>query len=88
MHPLVRLRLRHSKELSWHLLTGMLFHIGQDEEPFVSCRWERTGIIRRIAAARAGLPIKGAVLQIDDKRLLERRQQRYTFRFRQAGHRS
>ena len=88
MNPLVRLRWRHSKELSLHLLNRILFHIGPDEAPLVSRRWERTGVIRRVAAARAGLPINGAVLHIDDKRLLDMRQQRDTFRFRQAAHRS
>jgi hypothetical protein len=42
MNPRVRMRLGHPKELSLHLLNRMLFHVGQNEEPFVGRRWERT----------------------------------------------
>jgi hypothetical protein len=88
MNPLVRIRLGHPKELSLHLLDRVLFQVSQDEEQFVGRRWERAGGIRTVAAARAGLPINGAVLHRDHKRLLEMRQQGHKFRFRQAGHRS
>ena len=56
MHPRVRMRWRPPKELSLQRLNRMLFHRGQDEEPCVGRRWERTGVIRRVAAARAGCP--------------------------------
>jgi len=88
MHPLVGMRLGHPQELSLHRLDRMLFHVGQDEEPFVGCRWERTGVIRRVATARTGLPINGTVLHRAHKRRLEMRSQGHTFRFRQAGHRA
>jgi hypothetical protein len=73
MNPLVCIRLGHPKELSLHLLDRILFQVGQDEEQFVGRRWERTGVIRRVAAARAGLPVNGAVLHIAHKCLLEMR---------------
>ena len=38
MNPLIRIRLRHPKELALHVLDGVLFHIGQDEEPRVGHR--------------------------------------------------
>lgn len=79
MNPLVRLRLRHPKELSLHLLARILFQVSQDEEQLVGRRWERTGFIRTVAAARAGLPIDGAVLHIGRQRVLERGQQRREF---------
>ena len=88
MNPRVGIRLRHPKELALHFLAGMLFQIGQDEEPLVGHRQQRTGVIRRVAAACAGLPINGAVLHIRHQRLLEMGQQRREFGFREAGHRS
>ena len=88
MNPLVGIRLGHAKELSLHLLDGILFHVGQDEEPLVGHRWETTGVIRTIAATRAGLPINGAVLPIRHQCVLEMGQQRCEFCFCQAGHRS
>ena len=82
MHPLVRLCLRHPNERSLHLLTRMLLHVSQDEEPFVGRRWERTGFIRRVAAARMGRPIHGAVRPRDHQRGLEMWQQGHQCRFR------
>jgi len=88
MNPRVRMRLGHPQELSLHLVERMLLHGGQDEEPLVGRRWERTGVIRPVAAARAGLPIHGAVRQIRHQHGLARGPQCHQFRFRQAGHRS
>ena len=36
MHPRVGLGWRHPQELSLHCLEGVLFHVGEDEEPRVS----------------------------------------------------
>jgi hypothetical protein len=88
MHPRVRMRGRHPTERSLHLLKRRLLHGGQDEEPCVGRRGERPGVRRRVAAARAGLPITGTALQLDHKRRLDRRQPCQTFRFRQTGHRT
>jgi hypothetical protein len=88
MNPRIRIRLGHPKELPLHFLDGILFQVGQDEEQLVGRRGERTGVIRRVAPARAGLPINGTVLHINYKRLLEMGQQHLKFCFRQAGHRS
>jgi hypothetical protein len=71
MHPRVRMRWGHPQELSLHRLDGMLLHVGQDDAPLVGCRWERTGVIRTVAAARAGLPSNGAVLQIRHQCVLD-----------------
>ena len=71
MNPLVRIRLRHPKELSLHLLNGMLFEVGQNKEPFVRECGQRTGVIGTLAATRAGLPINGAVMPVGHKSLLE-----------------
>jgi hypothetical protein len=38
VNPLIRIRLRHPKELALHFLNRMLFHIRQNEELFVDCR--------------------------------------------------
>ena len=86
MNPRVGIRLGHPKELSLHRLERILFQVGQDEEPFVGRRWERTAGRRTVAAARAGLPINGAILHRDYKRLLDMPEQGHTFRFRQARH--
>jgi hypothetical protein len=79
MNPLVGSRWRHPQELSWHCLPGMLCHVGQDAAPRVGRRWERTSVIRRVAAARAGLPINRAVLPRRHQRLLDMGQQRHEF---------
>jgi hypothetical protein len=71
MNPLVRMRWRHPQELALHCLDGILFHVGQDEEPLVGHRRQRTAVLRRVAAACAGLPINGAILQIRHQRLLK-----------------
>jgi hypothetical protein len=81
MNPLVGIRLGHPKELALHFLDGILFHVGQDEEQLVGHRRQRTGVIRRVAAACAGLPINGSVLHIRHQRLLEMGQQRREFHF-------
>jgi hypothetical protein len=88
MNPLVRIRLGHPKELSLHFLDGILFQVGQDEEQLVGRRWERTGFIRTVAAAGAGLPINRAVMHVGHKSLLERGQQSLKFGFRESGQRS
>jgi hypothetical protein len=87
MNPLVGMRLGHPKELSWHFLNGVLFHIGQDAEELVDQRGSGTGVIRTGAAARAGLSINGVILHIGHKRVLERGEQPHEFCFREAGHR-
>lgn len=88
MKPCVRLRLTHPKELSLHLLNGMLFHVGQHDEPCVRHRGPRTGAIGPVAATRAGLPINRTVLQVGHKGLLNRGQQRVKFGVREAGQRA
>jgi hypothetical protein len=88
MHPYVRMRRRHPQELSLPCLDGMLVHLDQDAEPRVGHRGSGTGVRRTVAAARAGLPIPGAVPQIGSQRVLERRQQRHECCCREAGHRS
>ena len=85
VNPLVRIRLTHPKELSLHLLNGMLFHIGQNEEQFVRDRRQRTGVIRSVTATRARLPINRAVIHIGHKRLLKMGQQGLKFGFRESG---
>ena len=72
MNPLVRIRLTHPEELSLHLLNGILFQVGQNEEQFVCERGQWTGVIRTIAATCAGVPINRAVLHVGDKSPLER----------------
>jgi hypothetical protein len=79
MNPLIGIRLGHPKELSLHLLDGILFQVGQNEEQFVRRRGQGTIVIRTVAAACAGLPINGAVPQIGAQRVLEKRQQRGEF---------
>jgi hypothetical protein len=66
VNPCVRLRLTHPTELSLHLVKGMLFHLGQNEEPFVRARRPRTGVIRSVTATRARLPITRAVIHIGE----------------------
>jgi hypothetical protein len=72
MNPCVCIRLAHLKELSLHLLNGMLFHIGQNEEQLVRDRGQWTGAIGTVAATRARLPINRAVLHVGHKGLLKR----------------
>jgi hypothetical protein len=88
MNPLVRSRWRHPNELSLHLWERRLCHVSQEEEPLVGRRGERTGFIRTGAAARAGWPIKRAVIQVVRQRRLEMGQQRWKFGFRESGQRS
>jgi hypothetical protein len=76
MHPRMRMRLGHPKELSWHCLNGVLGHIRQHDELFVGYRRSRTMVIGPVTTARAGWPIDGAVLQRGRQRVLERGQQR------------
>jgi hypothetical protein len=38
MNPRIGMRLGHPKELSLHFLNGILFHIRQNEEPFIGDR--------------------------------------------------
>jgi hypothetical protein len=79
MNPLIGVRLGHPKELSLHLLDGVLFQVDQNEEQFVRHRGQGTIVIRTVTAARAGLPINGAVPQIGAQRVLEKGQQRGEF---------
>jgi hypothetical protein len=88
MHPRMGVRLGHPQELSLPLRDGMLCHVGQHAAPCVRPRGPGTMVIRTVAAARAGLPITGAVLQIGHQRGLEMGQPRDEFCFREAGHRS
>jgi hypothetical protein len=81
MHPLIGVRLGHSKELSLHCLDGNLLHIRQNKEAFVGYRGEGTCDIRTVAADRARLPINGLVAHIGHKRLLKMRQKRLEFWF-------
>jgi hypothetical protein len=85
MNPLVRIRLPHPTELSLHLLNGMLFHVGQNEEPFVRDRGQRTGAICSVTATRARLPINRAVIHIGPKSLLKMGQQGLKFGVRESG---
>ena len=71
MNPLIRIRLRHPKELSLHLLNRILFQVGQDKEQFVRECGQRTGVIGTRAATRAELPINRAVMHVGHKSLLE-----------------
>jgi hypothetical protein len=88
MNPRVRMRLRHPQELSLHLWERMLLQVRQDEEQLVGRRWEKTGFIRTVAAARAGWPSNRAVMHGGHKRLLEMGQQRLKFGVRESGQRS
>jgi hypothetical protein len=72
VNPWVRIGLTHPKELSLHLLNGILCQVGQHEEPCVRECGQRTGVICPIAATRAGLPINRAVMHGGHKSLLER----------------
>jgi hypothetical protein len=87
MNPRIGVRLGHPKELSLHLLDGMLCHVGQHEEPCVRHRGPGTIIIRTVTAARAGLPINGAVPQIGAQGILEQGQQRGEFLASSPRHR-
>ena len=71
MNPVVRICLTHPKELSLHLLNGILFQVGQNKEPFVRECGPWTGVIGPIVATRAGLPINRAVLHVGHKSLLD-----------------
>ena len=79
MNACVRMRLTHPKQLSLHLLNGMLCHVGQNEEPCVRHRRQGTIVIRTVTSAGAGLAIAGAVLQLGHSRALNMRQQRGQF---------
>ena len=80
VNPCVCVRLTHPKELPLHFLNGMLFHIGEDEEPFFRYRRQRTMVLRPVTSAGAGLAIAGAVLQIGRQRTRNMREQRGKFR--------
>ena len=88
VNPCVRVRLTHPKELALHLLNGILFHVGQNEEQFVRDRGQRTGVIGTIAATCAGLAINRAGMHVGHKSLLEMGQQTLKFGFCEAGQRS
>jgi hypothetical protein len=75
-----------SKELSLQCLDGILFQIGQDEEPFVGHRESGIGVRHIGAAARTGSSINGTLLQIGQPRVLEKGQQRHECCWREAGH--
>jgi hypothetical protein len=79
VNPLMRIRLRHAKELTLHFLNGILFHIRQNEEQFVGYRGSRTRGVGTVTSARTGVPIDRAVLQVGRQRVLEMRQQRGKF---------
>ena len=87
MNPRIRIRLRHPKERPLPFLNGMLLHIRQNEELFVSDRGSRTMVIGTVTPARTGLPIHRAVLQIGRHRVFERRQQRGKFWLSSPCHR-
>lgn len=75
MNPLISIGLAHPKELPLHLLDRILFQIGQDEEELVRHRRQGTGLIRTVPAARAGVPINGAVPHVRLECLLKMGQQ-------------
>jgi hypothetical protein len=85
VNPLVRIRLTHPKELSLHLLNGILFRIRQNEKQFVCARGQWTGVICRVTAIRARLPINRTLIHVGHKRLLKMGQQGLKFGFRQAS---
>ena len=88
MNPCVRIGLAHPKELSLHLLKGMLFQVGQNKEQFVRECGQRTGVLGTIAVTRAGLPINRAVIHVGHTSLLEMGSSGLTFGVREAGQRS
>jgi hypothetical protein len=88
VNPCVRIGLAYPKELSLHLLNGMLFQVGQNKEQFVRECGQRTGVIDTIAATRAGLPINRAVMPVGHKSLLEMGSSGLTFGVRESGQRS
>ena len=71
MNPLIGVRLGHPKELSLDLLDGVLFHVGQDEEPCVRYRRSGTGVRRTVTSAGAGVPINRAGRHIPLQGLLK-----------------
>jgi hypothetical protein len=85
VNPLVRIRLTHPKELALYLLNRILFHVGQNEKQFVRACGQWTGIICRVTATRAGLPIDRAVIHVGHKRLLKMGQQGLKFGVRESG---
>ena len=64
----------HPKELSMYILNGMLFQVGQHEEPLVLDRGQRTGARGTGAANGAGLPINRAVMHAGVEGMLNMRQ--------------
>ena len=63
MNPRVGIRLRHPTVLSLYCLDGMLFQVVQDTQQLVGHCRSGTGMSDiLLAAAGAGLPIKGPVL--------------------------
>jgi hypothetical protein len=85
VNPLVRIRLTHPKELSLHLLNGILFHVGQNEQQFVRARGQWTGAIGRVTATCARLSINRTLIHVGHKRLLKMGQQGLKFGFRESG---
>ena len=85
VNPCVRIRLTHPKELSLHVLNGILFHVRQHEAQFVRDHGQRTGAIGRIAATRARLSINRAILPGGHKRLLKMGQQGLKLGVRESG---
>jgi hypothetical protein len=85
MHPRVRMRLTHPQERSVPLLNGRLFHVGQNEEPFVRDRGQRTGAICRVTATRARWPIHRAGIHRGPQSLLKMGQQGLKFGVRESG---
>ena len=74
MNPLVGMRWRPPQELSVHLWHGSLCPIGPNEQELVSSPRYGTGLIRAIAAARAGLPRNGVVFHSGHTGVLTMRQ--------------
>ena len=88
VNPCVRIRLAHPKELALYFLNGILFQVGPNDEQLVGHRGQRTGAIGTIAATRAGLPVKRAVLHVGHKGLLKMREQGLKFGFREPSQRA
>jgi hypothetical protein len=79
VNPRIRMRWRHSKELTLHFLNRVLFHIRQHAQPFVRHRRQGTMVIRTVTSAGTGLAINGTVLQIGRSCALNMWQQRGKF---------
>ncbi len=78
-NPHIGVRVGHPKEWSLDFWDGMLFPVGQHEEPCVRQRGSGTMGIRTVAAARAEWPIEGAVLPLGRQCVLAIGQQRRDF---------